>query len=970
MTNRRSYDIVYLYKTNKSKGCDPHAATFYDRHVRFASCNAGALSTLAERLTFFPASPTLSQKSKGENCMKTTIFRKKTLLWVMILCILLCAVSSCASQETTSQEQSTESVPKTSEESQLQENTPAEMPDYAEFIPLRMQYLTMESEPELFYASRGEESWLYIPAWEQTVHLPSYILDERSSGALVEDEAIFVGTNANNGEPYALYAKKGIKHIEKKKIEITAEAKSFTTFCDNTDTYSKFSVFVFATTEDEVIPYHCSIQNFTEHWAVTYLPFLPTIPAGLTPVMADYVGAYYSGYIAFQPTTGNTGYFELYSSDHNSDGSRLVKWNHHATIVCPSYEGLVSARPISLKRISRNSTKLAMTVRVDLENDEPQYVTFQGENSRWSMDPVENNVSYSFEIPAEKKTTAVSVDKFDLDPKSWLSLKPTSGYALPEYAILGLNGEVYRDQSNAFYLYDSQNLYCINTGETLPVELPYDVFDIAFGSDRLYCLRANGSIMIFDTSRGLGSSTLLEETKPRADFVYRNLYVYQDELLVYDDDLSPVCNIDGEARQLPYALTSIASKNMFVYKADGRYLLYNQGAKEPYRYCASDDNGITLALPGTGVLYSDTTRWWENPYLRFDKDGNVLSRVIVKRESTLLRTPCQIPFYTSEGVQHTVLKHKFYTLSINEFTMENLIDHRLFWNKDGTCYLLAVTAEHMEIYLVTPGVTHAELTARTAENSTRKEFETIFTWYSLTDREVAEMLEASVDFVPGRGIKITEADEPVIYTSPIFHLRDEFIAYFTDYSRLEARLSTYGINCKVKDAILVVSDLFSPVIRIVTTENTLFFLAVKDTGRTYEFTVFTEEEFTKACLQFPATVYVNGEELETHLMPVIYGDYADIPFIALMESLGADIQWPYDDFAAITLGGNTCNVDTYESSLVFEDVPYSTVTEAFDRDNGDEILIRSDVLRLFLDKFYPGVEICIDPETDAVYITS
>ena len=604
---------------------------------------------------------------------------------------------------------------------------------------------------------------------------------------------------------------------------------------------------------------------------------------------------------------------------------------------------------------------------LDAFSKEPPPPTEESDVSGESSAPPE----MPYELPEERETAAVLVNRYELNPKSWLSLKPISEYTFAEYAYLGLNGQVYEDGNGVFYFYDYSTLHCINSGETLPHTLSYDITSIAFDTDRLYCLQFDGSLLIFDISKGLSQSVLLEEYPKNEGFANCSLYLHQGELLLYSYDQHSACNLQGETRYLPYVLSYETSQKLFEYTEDKGYVIYNQGEKNPYRHSGSDENGITLSMPGTGVLYGDAFYWWEDPYLRFDKGGNVLSRLIVKKTSSRIRVPCNLTFYRYGDEECTVIEHKFYTLSFNEFTVEDLIDHRLLWNKDGTCYLLAVTAEHLEIYHITPGVTHAELTARTEENSTEKGYRTILTWYRLSEEGTAEMLNASLEYVPQNPRTVTEDHIPLLYTSHsvYFPLREELLAFFEDHSTLEAKLGTYGVNCKVKDAFLLDSPLLPITIRILTTDDTLYFLAVEDTGSAYEYTFYTEEGYVYTHLRYSATVYANGKEIETHLTPVIYGNCADIPFIALMEGLGAEIQWEYEDLAVITLGDNTCRVNTYESSLRFGK-SFPTVSQPFDAKNGNEIILRSDVLQQFLDAFCPGAEIRIDRETCTVYVNN
>ncbi len=965
---------------------------------------AHALLECASKRSFLAACPIAFGEVSVKERVKKTMSYKKPLLWVMILCIILCAVVAvlfCTSPadtegnsgetssraESASQEQSTgdvldaskqeestpgeESAPP--EEFNPWEEFPPQVPDGVEVHPLRSEFLSFKDDPPLFYASRESESWLYIPSWGRTVHLPDYVLDERSSGVLWEEQAIFFGTKKDKNKLYAFSVEKKRGGVQKKEVTLPSAENFVTTFCDPTNNYPNgVSLFVFATDADVIHTYQITIPTFSGQWTQEQLP-LGEVSADMIPIMANYVNIT-SCYIAFQPATGTPGYFVLHASWRDSD--KGIQWSVEDPFDCPQYDGLISIRPVDMKQ-EESSSKMVMTVKVELEDHEEQYITFRGETTIWRMDPMENGASYSGDLPPEKETTGVLVKRIKMDPESWLSLKPIDEYSVAEYAYLGLYGWLYGDGNGSLYLYDYRTLHCINSGESLPYTLSYDVSSVAIGKDRVYCLKENGSVLTFDISAGFSGGVLLEETTPAPQFADCSLYIYNGELLLHDYQRSFTCNLEGEPRKLPYARTAISSQKFFEYGKDGRYLIYNQGAANSYYCCGSDENGITLSLPGTGILYGEEFNWWEDPYLRFDKDGNMISRVIVIQENSRLRKPCEIPFFTHYGEQHTVIAHKTTTLRINEFAVENLIYHRLVWTDDGTCYLLAMTAEYLEIYHVTPGVTHRELTPHTEENSTEKEYKTIITLYRLDEEEAMEMLKASLDFTLPKGYNITEEHIPYFETSLYepFRLRDDFLALFRDYGNLEAKLKTYGVDCKVKEAILLESALLPITIRIVTTDDSLYFIAVQDSKKTtippfYTYTFYTEEEYVNAFLQIPVTVLVNGKEIETHLKPVTYGGYADIPFIAVMAAMGAEIEWTdeYKDWAVITLGGNTCTVDTYDSSLWYKH-SYATVSQPFDSKTGNEVILRSDVLQQFFDDFCPGAKIRIDANAGTVYIT-
>ena len=70
-------------------------------------------------------------------------------------------------------------------------------------------------------------------------------------------------------------------------------------------------------------------------------------------------------------------------------------------------------------------------------------------------------------------------------------------------------------------------------------------------------------------------------------------------------------------------------------------------------------------------------------------------------------------------------------------------------------------------------------------------------------------------------------------------------------------------------------------------------------------------------LKWPNDLVVDGKKLETDDPFVTYGEYAELPLVAIMEALGAKLEWKYDDYVGITWGGNQCWIDTDYSSLKY-----------------------------------------------------
>jgi len=135
-------------------------------------------------------------------------------------------------------------------------------------------------------------------------------------------------------------------------------------------------------------------------------------------------------------------------------------------------------------------------------------------------------------------------------------------------------------------------------------------------------------------------------------------------------------------------------------------------------------------------------------------------------------------------------------------------------------------------------------------------------------------------------------------------ITNDFLGFFMDKTAVQSCLSQNGVSGEVEDVVLLDTQSISLVIWIKTTDSIAYIVA----SFSYEkecivYKLYTQEELEEKYLAKEAELVVNGKKIKTKNPPVIYHDYADIPFSVVLEAMGKDVDWKNDTDATVTMSG-------------------------------------------------------------------
>ena len=605
------------------------------------------------------------------------------------------------------------------------------------------------------------------------------------------------------------------------------------------------------------------------------------------------------------------------------------------------------------------------------EVSEPEVSEPEVSEPEVSDPPEEPVIPPTLELPPETETKLEKEFRFEIGvdhPWAYTATYHDFGdYADPEFPI-----SFYVDQKGNYYgvsysLGWWNQLVCLNTGETLPYEFNKTVSNAIFDEELVYVTTEDGYVRVFDISEGMENGVLTDEWNPWDRFGHDGvLRLYNGEVLFFSKATTgPVCTLDGEPIERKDAYQYVTRADQVVTKLeDGTFAVFrDKGVCSHYATCNSSEwLGLEHQVHRT---YTDQYSTRETVYTCHGANGEVVSRVLISEDRSYWYEPCNI------GIYACIIRHyKPRTVSVNGTVFENVVGYKAFWGPEGKLCVIILYPDHGEFYTVT-GITHEEMTPVTEENAEKPEMPTIITIHSLEREDLVEFLEDPAGYawdkgwignIPADGVPghVTQAYDRIYF-------RPDFLELYNDHAVMERYLLSRGVSCTVTKVAFFESLIAPFTLYVETADGTLYFIGVEDHTDSYTYTLYTEKEYVGSFLEKPIKIVINGKELQSEFTFCRYGEYAEIPFIATMDALGADLYWRREGYAEITMGANTCYVDTRDSSLQYGGV-YPTASLPFSPKYGDEIILRTDTLQEFFKAFCHGVTVRVDAEESVVYI--
>jgi hypothetical protein len=143
-----------------------------------------------------------------------------------------------------------------------------------------------------------------------------------------------------------------------------------------------------------------------------------------------------------------------------------------------------------------------------------------------------------------------------------------------------------------------------------------------------------------------------------------------------------------------------------------------------------------------------------------------------------------------------------------------------------------------------------------------------------------------------------------VITKPLTELADSSV-------RTKVYLSEHGVDMNVDERITQTAIVTAPGIPVVlwAKSDRASYYIVQDTDNE-EFVCYTADSFQEKYFPRPATLFVNGKQVASGEPVLLHHDHADIPFVGVLEALGAKVSWTGETTANIVLNGSSYVLDT------------------------------------------------------------
>ncbi|MBR4054763.1 MAG: hypothetical protein IKK06_08205, partial [Clostridia bacterium] len=581
-----------------------------------------------------------------------------------------------------------------------------------------------------------------------------------------------------------------------------------------------------------------------------------------------------------------------------------------------------------------------------------------------SEPPEEPVIPPTLELPPEGELKAELQLRFDIGPGHTVQYGGEY-YEFPEYATPMLYYGIVADGKGNFYLEKSKTLIRINDSKEFPYQFSESFAQVIFLEDDLYVHTVDGYVRRFDISAGFENGTLTGEWKRYERFNGDGSIRLVDGRILFRDEQGQYSTLDGDLVESKEPYTFVPSAEQVVTKLeDGTFAVHDSYDKRRHYIHCLGGEGLTI-VHSADTFWTDTHSVSQTEYFLFDRNGELCSRLMLRREAGYQYRPCKI-----ECNNCTIEYYHPKTLYFNGMVFEDVIFDTVLYGEDGTFYLMVLHPHYGEIYAITGGVAHEEFLS---SEGWMDDIDDLPILVSIDMMKRDALLEFLADprtysFRGGWDIPVNGIPGYPTLNYETFYLKPDLLEIATDHSAMEAFLKKRGITCDVTEIHLFEAAITPFTLFVKTGDGTLYFIGVEYSEDVYTYTLYTEEEYLAAYYPYPLTIMVDGKKLETDDPFVIYGEYAELPLVAIMEALGAKLEWKYDDYVGITWGGNQCWIDTDYSSLKYGEQRFHAVMDRYSLYKGNDVTFRSDTLQEFFKAFCHGVTVRVDAEESVVYI--
>ena len=259
------------------------------------------------------------------------------------------------------------------------------------------------------------------------------------------------------------------------------------------------------------------------------------------------------------------------------------------------------------------------------------------------------------------------------------------------------------DATGDIYVATKSGIVCLNDGTMLKARFAEPNQMLACNGE-LFILDFNGQIRRYSVENGLEKATLIQTYQSDMFSGVASVQLLdigaEEPVLMLDGNMYTLESQMVENPNIRFVKHNQEADSAILSKNGQTYDIYTNDGLKPYVYsCIS--TGIGLSVAQNIKKEGKTLR--EVLYSYYDQQGRLVSEFLYSRIRNC-EVACEIPYDAG-----TVLSYKGFSVFVEEYVFEDVLQPFLLEGPNGTYYLLLYYADHGEVYKITPGYSGVKL---------------------------------------------------------------------------------------------------------------------------------------------------------------------------------------------------------------------------------------------------------------------
>jgi len=207
-----------------------------------------------------------------------------------------------------------------------------------------------------------------------------------------------------------------------------------------------------------------------------------------------------------------------------------------------------------------------------------------------------------------------------------------------------------------------------------------------------------------------------------------------------------------------------------------------------------------------------------------------------------------------------------------------------------------------------------------------------------------------------------------------FTVKEDFLSFACGGDEMKAFLSQNGIDEEISEIAVIDSDSLALVIWVQTSGECVY-ITVDEANyfEEYEYRLYTNEEFREKFLSKEGRLLFNLKEIKTENHAVLYHNYGEVPFCAVLTAMGAKFEWKNDTQSEVLFRDEMYVLDLEEKSFYKKGEVQNFIRcldggKTYIYPLEKELMVDTTVLTVFLAGFFDDYHVTVDSENAVIDI--